>query len=310
VLSPLFLLSLRQNPMIGLSLALLTTLASSFMNVLTMLQYNFPPTQMLWKQPEIFSPDFILHHLVIYIKPWYRIGPYLVGLVLGYHLAGFSNLPQKMRKRTFRFIAVGWIAALLTGFWALFGLYPALQGWNWPIYHLFYGATSRTVFSLAVGWVIYACHTGIGGPLNKLLSLPPLLPLSILSYTSYLIHMIPVVFTYVISPFPIYYTSKLYILQHCVVQLALSYCFGMICTMLAELPALNIERIMLNLGEKKTTLKPLPIQSSVESEQIKMTEYTGNGTSESKMANGIGGSIGGVRVAGGTAHQSSHPSQA
>jgi hypothetical protein len=33
---------------------------SSLLNGITMLRYNFPPTQMLWRQPAIFSPDFIL----------------------------------------------------------------------------------------------------------------------------------------------------------------------------------------------------------------------------------------------------------
>ena len=55
--------------------------------------------------------------------------------------------------------------------------------------------------------------------------------------------------------------------------------------MLAELPALNIERILLNLGERKT-LKPLPIKNSLESEeQVKMAEY--NNCDGKKIPNGI-----------------------
>lgn len=138
------------------------------------------------------------------------------------------------------------------GFWSIFGLYPSLQGWDWPIYHLFYGATSRTIFALALGWIIYACHTGIGGPLNAILSFSLLLPLSILSYSVYLIHMIPVVFTYLLAPFPMQFTSKWRIFGHCTIQLAISYCFGVLCTMIAEMPALNIERILLNKSFYKT----------------------------------------------------------
>ena len=75
--------------------------------------------------------------------------------------------------------------------------------------------------------------------------------------------MIPVVFTYIVSPFPMLFESKLVILQYCLIQLAISYCYGksafgtvlmfalipicaaILCTLLAELPALNIERILL-----------------------------------------------------------------
>uniref|UniRef100_A0A183BMS4 Acyl_transf_3 domain-containing protein n=1 Tax=Globodera pallida TaxID=36090 RepID=A0A183BMS4_GLOPA len=249
LLSPVFLLALRQSPVYGLSLVGAVSAASALANLITMLQYNFPPTQMLWKQPPIFSPDFIKHHLVIYIKPWYRIGPYLVGLVLGFVLAVQSVSPQRKRSedaRSFRFVWAGWAMACGAGFWSVFGLYPALQGWDWPLYHLFYGSCARTIFAIALGWLIYACHTGIGGPINWVLSLSPFLPLSVLSYSVYLFHMIPVVFTYMISPFPIHYKSKFYVLIHCVIQLAISYGFGMICTLLAELPALNIERILLS----------------------------------------------------------------
>ena len=82
--------------------------------------------QLLWRQPAIFNPDFIQHHLIIYIKPWYRIGPYIVGLLLGYHLAGFHAAAQK-KTRSLQFMIAGWTIAAAAGFWALYGLYPALQ---------------------------------------------------------------------------------------------------------------------------------------------------------------------------------------
>lgn len=68
VVSPVFLLALRRSPLFGFMLTVAVCLVSSLMNTFTMVQYNFPPTQMLWTQPEIFSPDYIQHHLVIYIK--------------------------------------------------------------------------------------------------------------------------------------------------------------------------------------------------------------------------------------------------
>ena len=110
--------------------------------------------------------------------------------------------------------------------------------------------------------------------------------------TNFRIHMIPVVFTYIVDDFPIVYTSKLYILRHCAVALLISYLFGSFivfiecgffriisthsgtwCTMLAELPALNIERIFLNQGEKKTSkttaLQTQALQNRSDSDEFK-----------------------------------------
>lgn len=124
--SPIFLLSLRRHPSFGLGLSAVVILISAFFNVGGMLYYNFPPTQFLWRQPEIFNPDYIKHHLLLYIKPQYRIGPYIVGLLLGYYLAGFQAQTQK-KARSMRFILTGWTLAFLAGFWSLYGLYPSQQ---------------------------------------------------------------------------------------------------------------------------------------------------------------------------------------
>jgi hypothetical protein len=167
------------------------------------------------------------------------------------------------------------------------------------------------VFAIALGWVIFACHTGIGGPLNFALSLGPLLPLSNLSYTAYLFHMVPVVFTYVISPFPMHFISKWQILGHCLIQLAISYCYGLwlitnyfdlginllfpflaiLCTLLAELPALNIERIFLSRptksGAERRILNANGTTTATGQQQMNgMIMGMGGGAAEGKRGNG------------------------
>lgn len=74
--------------------------------------------------------------------------------------------------------------------------------------------------------------------------------------------MIPVVFTYLLVPFPIWFDSQIPIFIHCVVQLLLTYVFAIICTLSVEYPALNIERMLLHPAKNKTTLKPAPTSDS------------------------------------------------
>ncbi|VDM53938.1 unnamed protein product [Angiostrongylus costaricensis] len=258
LISPIFLLTLHQTPKIGLSLSFVTILASMGLNTMKMIEENFPPTQLLWKQPDIFNPNFIQHHLELYIKPQYRIGPYIIGLVLGYYMANYQRQAVKTVRST-KFIMLGWLAGFLCGFWALYGVYPSLQGWNWPIYHLVYGTIHRLdVFALSMAWIIYACHTGIGGIINTILSANFFLPLSNLCFSVYLIHMIPVVFTYLLIPFPMWFESMLPLFVHCFLQLLISYFLAIVCTLVAEYPALNIESILLAPRQKRTTLKSIP----------------------------------------------------
>ncbi|KAF1765663.1 hypothetical protein GCK72_005616 [Caenorhabditis remanei] len=259
LLSPIFLLSLRKAPKVGFILCFVVIMLSAGLNVESIVRNNFPPTQFLWKQPEIFNPNFIQHHLELYIKPQYRIGPYLIGILLGYQLARYQRIPVKPQQSS-RYIITMWSIALFGIFFGLYGLYPALQGWDsiaWRAYHLLYGALHRDVFSIGVAFLIYICHTGIGGPVNVFLSSNFFLPLANLSFSAYLFHMIPVVLTYMLVPFPIYFNTQIPLFIHCFVQLVITYFFAIICTMVSELPALNIERLLLATPQK-TTLKPIP----------------------------------------------------
>ncbi|KAF8360362.1 oac-46, partial [Pristionchus pacificus] len=261
LLSPIFLLALRKSVKLGALVCFTAIAISAGFNTYSIIENNFPPTQFLWKQPAIFNPNFIQHHIELYIKPHFRIGPYIIGIMLGYYLAFFQRKAIKP-ERTPTFVATGWALSAAAGFWAIFGLYPSLQGWDWPVYHVIYGTIHRDVFAIALAWLVYACHTGIGGPINALLSLKPLLPLSNLCYSVYLFHMIPVVLTYLLTSFPMWYTTKMTIFAHCLVQLFISYLFAMLCVLVAEYPALNIERLLLHPPATKTTIKTVPTSDS------------------------------------------------
>uniref|UniRef100_A0A914WRK0 Acyltransferase 3 domain-containing protein n=1 Tax=Plectus sambesii TaxID=2011161 RepID=A0A914WRK0_9BILA len=267
LLSPIFLLALRKRATFGVGLAAIVMGVSIGLRAATILAYNFPPTQMLFKQPAMFNPDFIEHHLVIYVKPHTRIGSYLVGILLGYFLAT-GQKRQHVEAPSPLLQTVGWFASAVAGGWALFGLYPALQEWDWPIYHLVYGSIHRTVFAIAIAWLIYACHTGMGGPVNALLSHRCFIPLSSLCYGVYLFHMLPVLLTFLIETFPLRWTTQWPLFCHCFFQLCFAYVTAFILAMIVELPVLNIEKLLLSKASslpKKQSEMTLRRDSSMDS---------------------------------------------
>ena len=100
------MLLLWRRPRAGVALAVATIVASAAANAAAMRVYAFPPTPLTWSTPPIFNDDFLAYHFTLYIKPsvcarsranaqrvaltdcsWYRIGPYIIGLLLGYVLA-------------------------------------------------------------------------------------------------------------------------------------------------------------------------------------------------------------------------------
>uniref|UniRef100_A0A915AWV9 Acyltransferase 3 domain-containing protein n=2 Tax=Parascaris univalens TaxID=6257 RepID=A0A915AWV9_PARUN len=242
LLSPIFLLTLLRWKNVGLVLCASTILVSASFRAFAMIAYNLPPTQLGWNTPPLFNSNYMEHFSQMYIKPQYRIGPYIVGIVLGYYLVQLRNTNVKY---SLKFVALGWIFSTTAGAISVYGLYPVLQGWDWPVYYIIYGSFHRTLFALAIAWIVFACHRGYGGIVNRLLSFPIFIPLSALCYSVYLSHM-PIVFaTFLQLPFPYKYVGKIPLLMHCVVRLFLAYILGLQCSLLSELPAINVERILL-----------------------------------------------------------------
>jgi len=56
-----------------------------------------------------------------------------------------------------------------------------------------YGTFARCAWSLALAWVIFACHRGLGGLVDKILSARFWIPLSRLTYCAYLVHLIALI---------------------------------------------------------------------------------------------------------------------
>ncbi|XP_026725868.1 nose resistant to fluoxetine protein 6-like [Trichoplusia ni] len=122
---------------------------------------------------EMFDP--------LYDKPWSRIGPYLVGMIVGWYL----HKTKCQLRMPYWVVGLGWPVAL-----GIIGslIFSMVDGYFevWPT--AFYISIGHTAWGVAVAWVAISCCSGHGGLVNSALSYRGLLPLSRLTYCAYLVH--------------------------------------------------------------------------------------------------------------------------
>ena len=90
-----------------------------------------------------------------------------------------------------KMVAAGWFTSVALGLVAMFGGYTnhAKDGRRMETFeYALYFSLSKLAWSLALGWLIFACHYGYGSFINTFLSNPIYLPFNRISYCAYLIH--------------------------------------------------------------------------------------------------------------------------
>lgn len=87
--------------------------------------------------------------------------------------------------------------------------YPLMQldSKETPLEFGLYDALSRVIWSIAVCYIIFACVHNHGGLINRFLSHPLWHPLSRLSYSIYLIHLIVIIVTSATLKAPNYFSE-------------------------------------------------------------------------------------------------------
>ncbi|KAL8567086.1 hypothetical protein ACOMHN_027513 [Nucella lapillus] len=143
-----------------------------------------------------------------YVKPWNRMGPYVIGLMAGYVL---SRCECKLRINKFLNLFL-WLSAAGTAMGVLYGLFHASKGHPLTVeVAAFYSAVHRTVWGACVAWVVIACCTGNGGFVDTVLSWSGLVPLSRLTYCIYLLHIM-VMDLYMMNQQSLFYMSDINIM--------------------------------------------------------------------------------------------------
>ncbi|XP_046748813.1 uncharacterized protein LOC124412735 [Diprion similis] len=122
----------------------------------------------------------------VYMSTVHRSSAYLVGVVLGYVIATTKLCLSKLQVGTLWILACAIMSLCAI---ATRHLYSDSYVYD-VVFESAYAALARPAWAIAVAWMIYACTQGYGGPITETLSWPGFLPLSRLSYSVYLVHLV------------------------------------------------------------------------------------------------------------------------
>ncbi|XP_011054574.1 PREDICTED: nose resistant to fluoxetine protein 6-like isoform X1 [Acromyrmex echinatior] len=172
----------------------------------------------------------------IYDKPWTRLGPYLIGMSVGYFLFK-TDCKVKMSKTT---VVVGWLLSSACLLSLLYGLYEAELT---PVTGAVYSSLSHSAWALGLAWIVIACSTGYGGYVNKILSWPLLYPFSRVTYCSYLIHPLVIRLTAMNLDSPFHLGKDIMMITF-LGQLSLSYALSFIVSIAFEAPVVSMLKIV------------------------------------------------------------------
>ncbi|XP_077485519.1 O-acyltransferase like protein-like [Amblyomma americanum] len=184
VIGLIFLIVIKRNAKIGYCSVLGFALAGCVVTGAITFAKDLPPGS-------IFEPNYREVERLstwIYHKPYTHLGSFCVGLGLGCLLSQFDK--NRLSKLAY---AMGWVASLTTTS-VLFHC-----GFGWSLDRAsaagaaLYAALHRTLWALAVSWVLYSCCTLHARLLNDWLSWGPLKVVGRLSYCMLLVHPLVIV---------------------------------------------------------------------------------------------------------------------
>ncbi|XP_033725178.1 nose resistant to fluoxetine protein 6-like [Pecten maximus] len=233
IITPLILIPLYRKPVVGYII----------IGVLIMEQFLFRGLISVYYGFKMNIPD-PQHQLdwfnEMYQRPYSRISPYLIGILTGYVLWRTDRKVQ-MSKLT---VLIGWALSLTCVISVVYGTLQENKG------HLnslqvdgVYNAVCKTVWSLGLAWIIFACNTGYGGIITEFLSSGLWGPFGRLTYCAYLIHPI-MMYAFILNQrYPIYFTdvNMVYMfLGHWI----MSYCLAFFVSLAFEAPMIGLEKIL------------------------------------------------------------------
>ncbi|XP_003485325.1 nose resistant to fluoxetine protein 6-like [Bombus impatiens] len=179
----------------------------------------------------------------IYIRPWCRIPPYLIGMATC-HLLTKWNYKLHFSKKS---LIVGWSLAILCNCSILFGLTNKNISLGLSVLYL---ALSRTCWALGIAWLVVACTTNNGGIVNKILSLDIFVPFSKLTYGAYLLNPVTILLAYSLNYYVLYINIVTFGI-YSIAMITCSFSASVLLSATTEMPFISLLR--LNISARSRT---------------------------------------------------------
>ncbi|KAL3870229.1 hypothetical protein ACJMK2_038306 [Sinanodonta woodiana] len=237
IISPILLIALYRSPIIG-GIVSSIFLTATFITSGVIASVNDVDANILNQKGTI-------GFMQLYIKPYCRIGPYIIGILTGYILYKTDCKVRVGRTRNM----VGWLTATGVALAVLYGLYNPNNDTLSTGVSALYLSLARTAWGVALAWVIFACATGNGGFINTLLSWNVYIPLGRLTYCAYLIHPIVMIVYYGSLRNTIIF-NDLNISYLFVSHLVFAYAAAFILSLAFESPMMGLEKVLFKRDRK------------------------------------------------------------
>ncbi|XP_047498089.1 nose resistant to fluoxetine protein 6-like isoform X1 [Penaeus chinensis] len=239
LVAPLVILPLHYFKAAGLLWLYVVTLSSVVIPAAVTYAYDLQPSFL------IGHPDDFDFNKKVYLAPWCRAGPWLVGVWLGYVFHKQGQREVVLRKWQ---VVAGWTTSTVVALLLVLGLWSynvlPLKAQYDIVTQVTYAGLSRPAWGAVLAWVVYACHFGYGGPVDGFLSHPSWQPISRVTYSTYLVAMqIQYITTYT-SKAPFYFTP-LNVLMQTAAALVASGMVGVVLSLTAEAPVIGLEKLLL-----------------------------------------------------------------
>nr|XP_054763748.1 nose resistant to fluoxetine protein 6-like [Lytechinus pictus] len=261
IISPLFILPLFWFPVLGM-IALAVTCAASFITISVLVYQNdFLPGLFLSIAGFFASGSGanlnvdLAFQKLIYVKPYCRIPPYLVGMAMGYFICEMESRRRRIKLSPV-LAATGWAISAGLGVVVVYGLYNANRGVSNPTTaaSIAYNSLSTFTWAIALCWVVFSCHYGYAGIINDFLSWSFWVPLSRLTYAAYLFHPV-VMYTYSYAQAVPFHWSMITLIYMFASFLLLSHVVALLVTLILEFPIGNLEKILRQAASGKSRAK-------------------------------------------------------
>jgi peptidoglycan/LPS O-acetylase OafA/YrhL len=247
VITPLFLIPLYIWFPAGLISVGITLIASVGVTGFIAGYYQYPanvfyPT-FSGNYPDPRQPDTSSQ---IYGKPYCRIPPYLVGILLGYVIYKNWKFNRNKYVNVLFYISI-WLVASVMGLVIIYAFYGSYHGHEFSLAeNVIYFMFARAGWGVCLALVVYVCHYGYGGPINQFLSMSFWVPLSRLTFNAYLFHeiVLMVILSDLRDTLPY---SDLTMAIYCIATVVLSYGAAAVVSVLVEFPLSNLEMAMFKL---------------------------------------------------------------